>query len=336
MDSRLVTVIAKAYGLQVSRLLPMQTGYRNKNYPIILENGKIVNIIIFKREENTQLLIRNSNRVANYLAGQGFPARNSFDARILQLTNKQPKQYAAIYNYLPGNTIPWEAYTMDHIKSLGKCMSDMHSVLSGLPKNNLYSITHICEQQLQSMQKYFNNPGIISALLSKLNIQISPAILRKFEESLSYYDHLPNQQPLHMDFVRSNILFSHNSSDISGVLDFEKTAFGSPVFDIARTLAFLLVDCKYKTEDQVMKYFLKSGYIKRGKANHYYYQIKTKIGKILPLGELVNYFLLYDLYKFLKHNPYETLNTNEHFLRTRDILISRGLLAGVAADKLVI
>ncbi len=71
---------------------------------------------------------------------------------------------------------------------------------------------------------------------------------------------------LHMDFVRGNILYSQNHElRISGILDFEKAAYGSPLFDIARTYAFLLVDCKYKSEKEIGKYFLRSGYIKRGK-----------------------------------------------------------------------
>jgi aminoglycoside phosphotransferase (APT) family kinase protein len=120
-----------------------------------------------------------------------------------------------------------------------------------------------------------------------------------------------------MDFVRGNILFS--GFEITGILDFEKTALGHPIMDMARTLAFLLVDCKYKTEEKVNKYFVQSGYTKRG-AN------KETINDD-DRGLLVEMFLLYDLYKFLRHNPYESLYENEHYIRTKDILVKYGVIS---------
>jgi len=91
-----------------------------------------------------------------------------------------------------------------------------------------------------------------------------------------------------------------------------------PAFDISRTLAFLLVDCKYKLSAEVRKYFLRSGYEKRGQGE-------------LPDSRLVQaltgLFLLYDLYKFLRHNPYESLHQNQHYIRTVDELTGRRLVA---------
>ena len=122
-----------------------------------------------------------------------------------------------------------------------------------------------------------------------------------------------------MDFVRGNILFAEDEkAQITGVLDFEKATWGPPVFDIARTLAFLIVDCKYKDEAKVRKYFLHSGYNKRGQAEFE----PTEL-----LEDLLNFFLLYDFYKFLRHNPYESLKDNEHFVRTRDFLLKRNIIA---------
>lgn len=119
-----------------------------------------------------------------------------------------------------------------------------------------------------------------------------------------------------MDFVRGNILFE--DTDISGILDFEKTASGHTIVDIARTLAFLLVDCKYKPYDKVDKYFLYSGYQKRGRSKD--------IGNDDDRNQFVEMFLFYDLYKFLLHNPYESLRLNEHHVRTKDILVRYGVV----------
>ncbi len=131
-----------------------------------------------------------------------------------------------------------------------------------------------------------------------------------------------------MDFVRGNILFK--GSKICGILDFEKAGYGIKLLDIARTLAFLLVDCKYKNEVKIRKYFLQSGYIKRGGADFNRRIINTADKKLDLLEELVNTFLIYDFYKFLRHNPYEFLHQNEHFIRTKKYLLERGVITTTA------
>ncbi len=113
---------------------------------------------------------------------------------------------------------------------------------------------------------------------------------------------------------------------MTGILDFEKTAYGHPVFDVARTLAFLLVDCEYKGEAKIRKYFLQSGYNKRGTVNFRNPIIKHGNRTTNLLESLIDLFLLYDFYKFLRHNPYEFLEQNHHYKRTRDILLTRNML----------
>ncbi len=247
-------------------------------------------------------------------------------ARIIKLKYGTFEQHAAVYNYLPGHTIPWEAYTKDHIKLLGQAMSDMHTRLQTLD----CPLPNAADEYIlltQIMADYFSDKGVQKALRDKLKLSIQPDVFKSQREFLGLLDGLDGQQPLHMDFVRGNILFTEstaaqhmlslNKVAISGILDFEKTALGHPIFDIARTLAFLLVDCKYKTEEKIRKYFLVSGYNKRG-ANNF--------SEARLLEGLINIFLMHDLYKFLRHNPYEFLNQNQHFIRTQDLLIKRSLL----------
>jgi hypothetical protein len=62
---------------------------------------------------------------------------------------------------------------------------------------------------------------------------------------------------------------------------------------------------------------LASGYDKRGQAD---------LANTELLEPLINLFLMYDFYKFLHHNPYESLKDNEHFVRTKLLLIKRRLL----------
>lgn len=318
--------VAKAYGLDVKRYLPMQTGYRNKNYPLELTDGRTINLILYKREPGIVTVIRLANEIGSFLHANGFPARYPCDKRIIRVFASPNEQFAALYAYLPGETIPWEAYTMAHIKALGQTMSNMHALLANQNGDGLPAIHEVYGPIIKRMQYYFDDVNVCAAIASKLGLKINTALLDEFKQLMRISKHLPGQQPLHMDFVRSNILFAKNSHQITGVLDFEKVAYGAPVFDIARTLAFLLVDCKYKTEAQVRKYFLKSGYNKYGNVQFTPVVAQLNAVKIDTLEQAIDLFLTYDFYKFLRHNPYEFLNQNQHFVRTANLLIARGVI----------
>ena len=326
MPDELLNKVIAAYGVNVSRRLPMQSGYRNKNYPFELSDGTMVNLIIYKREPGMEQTIKNAHRLGMHLDANQFPARTTYDPRILRVFDAPHEQFAGLYSYLPGETIPWNGYTMDHLKALGASMSSMHALLSDQPQKGLTATTSIYSALLKRMEAYFLSKAVREAVSIKLNLLIDPVLFPTFQRLMLAISHLPNQQPIHLDFVRGNILFTPDSNDISGVLDFEKAAYGSPIIDIARTLAFLLVDCTYKSESQIRKYFLYSGYTKRGEAH--YLPIRIKIGKINidVLEALIDFFLFYDFYKFLLHNPYESLRENQHFTRTKDLLITRKII----------
>lgn len=327
MSDEVLQAVIRAYGLPVRRILSMQSGYRNKNYPIELTDGTVLNVIFFKREPDALLTIKNARTVGDYLWQCSFPARHSYDHRILRVTNGHLPQYAGVYAYLPGETIPWEAYTMKHLKSLGAAMSDMHAHLSRISTHELPSAAAGLENLHKRIVLYVCDPYVRSALAQKLSVDIEEHWFGTFSKIVTSVGHLPRQQALHLDFVRSNILFEPNTARITGVLDFEKTAVGNTVVDIARTLAFLLVDCKYKTESDIRKYFLRSGYNGRGSATYEPVFVRRGSDRIDILDGLVCFFLFHDFYKFLRHNPYESLRDNEHFLRTRDILEQRGIIS---------
>lgn len=331
MIDEVVHRVIDAYGLDVERILPMQSGYRNKNYPLELSTGETANLIIYKREPNMASTIKSANWLGDYLHKNNFPARHTYDKRILKLFGPPYEQFAAVYKYLPGGTIPWEAYTMAHIKTLGQTMSNMHALLAGLPQDNLPTVGDVYRPIIERMRQYFSDKNVSHALSTKLSLVVNAGLLARFDQLMRISEYLPARQPLHMDFVRSNILFEPGAPVITGVLDFEKAAYGAPVFDIARTLAFLLVDCKYKTEARTRKYFLQSGYNKYGSANFSPVTVKfnNKLGlpkTIDVLESAIDMFLFHDFYKFLRHNPYESLPDNEHFVRTVGILTNRGVI----------
>ena len=321
MDEELLARILKTYGVNYTRLLGVQKGYRNENHPVVTADGQQLNLIVYKREPGILERIRRANRVADALAAAGFPARRTYDVRIMQLRAGSLTTYASLYAYLPGATIPWEAYTMGHMKLLGKTMGDMHALLQSIPGDGL---PHVADEYIaivHRMRRYFGDPDVKRAMQQKLDIAIDPGRLDEHLRILAQCKHLPGQQALHMDFVRGNILFDE-AGQVSGVLDFEKTAHGHPLFDIARTYAFLLVDCKYKTPRDVRKYFLQSGYGKYSKAPFMLNERNERL-----LAKLTDLFLLYDFYKFLRHNPYESLHENEHYMRTGELLGLRSALS---------
>lgn len=313
-SKELVQRILQQYGAQTRSVGSVQTGYRSESYKLELGDGRLANLILYKREPGIARRIANANRVGDYLAAQGFPARQTLDPRVIRLQNSRSEQYGALYGYLPGSTIPWEAYTMEHLKQLGGTLSDMHAALATLPRGDFPAVTDEYLSLLERMAAYFAQNGVRAAMAQKL--KLLPPDLTPHTEAIHSLAGAP-AQALHMDFVRGNVLFQTEHVQLSGILDFEKAAWGPVAFDIARTLAFLLVDCKYKQARQVWKYFIHSGYNKRGAARYYGWP---------TLEALIDICLLHDFYKFLLHNPYESLSANEHYVRTTKLLLSRGQL----------
>lgn len=325
--SQLVQQLTELIGLPIRTIDAPQSGYRNTSYPLRLTDGQTVNLILYKREPQIRFTIRAANLVSNHLAAQGFPTRRTLDSRIIAIRSGTTVRYGALYNYLPGQTIPWDGYTMDHIKLLGFAMGQMHRNLQAFPyTNRLLGAGTIHLSLSERIGAYMTQPGVIAAAQTKLGLSWAAMPFESLTTLWQQINKLPHHQPLHLDFVRGNILFgsaeptSRFAIDrlaITGILDFEKTAWGHPAIDLARTLAFLLVDCNNKTEAQIKRYFLDSGYHKRGNGQ----QPSPEL-----LEPLINFFLIHDFYKFLRHNPYEYLPQNYHFRRTRDLLLSRNLL----------
>lgn len=278
--------------------------------------------------------IKRIHAVSSMLATQGLPVRVPYDQRILTLTTADTTRYAALYEYLPGATIPWEGYTKHHIKLVGMAMGHIHAASLSAPMANSPHVADDCKAICIRMNEYFNSHGVQDAMQRKLQLKIDMQLFKNYLYLLGQTKLLPGQRMLHMDLVRGNILFTKIATKdaeklqvgnfaISGIIDFEKTAYGHPVFDIARSLAFLLVDSKYKSPEKIRKYFLESGYAKRGKQKipRITYQKNGETCSVLDT--LIEFFLVHDFYKFLRHNPYESLNVNEHFMRTRTMLVER-------------
>lgn len=308
--------LLKQRGFEIDYIGSPQAGYRNISYPIFLKNHQVINFVVYKNEINIEKTICNANKFGNFLAENGLPARRSILQNLIIIKNPktESRRFACIYNYLPGYTIPWESYTSKHIKLLGEMMGKMHLISESYSSSikEFPLAIEIQRSNLTEMQKYFTDLNVILAIKKKLNLQLRI----QWDYLFKILDSFDNEkkQLLHMDFVRGNILFINENSNlkISGILDFEKVSYGPKIFDLARTLAFLLVDCKYILPHKIYKYFLFNGYRRRG---------QNTLPNLKLLKILVHYFLIYDFYKFLKHNPYEYLKQNEHYTRTEKILL---------------
>lgn len=307
------------YGLHVAEWGRVEGGYRNASYSLKTTGEKRLNFILYKREPESVALIYRTNKLGSHLLSKGLPVRAPVDERILKVGDR----YGSLYAYLDGTTIPWEAYTMKHIKLLGFTLGRFHE-LAGDFAGELPDVEDVYLAIYERMQTYFSDKNIQNAMGKKLHLNIS---LPDFSKVLEKAKKLSGRTNLHMDMVRGNVLFRPALPDdtlavgsvaVSGIIDLEKAAFGHPLFDIARTLAFLLVDCP-KLPEKIYKYFLHSGYEKRGGRN-----ISSDNNAILEA--LITMFLTYDFYKFLRQNPYESLHENHHFTHTAAMLKVRKVL----------
>ncbi len=315
--------VAALYGVSIASYGPVEGGYRNVSHSFVGKDGKEYNFILYKNEPGITQLIQRTNALGAHVAAKGLPVRAPLDERIL----KVGRRYGSLYGYLDGVTIPWEAYAKRHIKLLGAAMAKFHTVAADYAGPALPDVEAVYEAICGRMDAYFADESVQRALREKLQLNVKVPDSSDF---LIDARKLPGRTSLHMDLVRSNVLFrAAKAGDalvvdgiaLSGILDLEKAATGHPLFDVARTLAFLLVDCP-KPAEKTRKYFLDSGYRKRGGRN--LQPVVVAGGDMLE--RLVTLFLTYDFYKFLKQNPYESLPKNHHFKRTVHILVARKVL----------
>src|SRR5581483_8419087 len=100
----------------------------------------------------------------------GLPARHTRDNRMIRLSSPSGVSYAALYDYLFGVTIPWEAYTMKHLKLLGKTLSDLHAILASYEAEYIPQVADEYFQIVERMRRYFSQSGVMRALQHKLDI----------------------------------------------------------------------------------------------------------------------------------------------------------------------
>lgn len=326
--------VVSLYDIKRPVFMENEKGYRNRSYRF-KTNANFANLIIYKNEPLIEKKIKIANRVSDYLAQQGFPSRRTLDPRVVRIESIKEIRYASLYEYLPGEVIPWEAYTSRHLKLLGCEMARMHALLSSLKKEYLPDIEDELALTTARMRHYFSDSIIQEAMVHKLQIGIDTDVFDLYDHLFIKAKRINKRQPLHMDFVRGNILFTGDkeSLKISGVIDFEKAAFGHRVFDIARTLAFLYVDSKFKNHNEVFKKFLISGYIRSGKGRIKRMILGMPDKKVDLLESLVEFYWLHDLYKFMRHNPYESLHQNEHYKRTIDYLLKHKVVYSTSSKR---
>lgn len=312
--------ISEIYNIDFERVeLYSESGYRNKNIKLI-SNNKTFNFVIYKNDIQDIQRIDAINSFSNHLSNLKFPTRKTIKTAkgesVIKVAFKNKNYLACLYNYLDGHTIPWEEWNRKHLTLLGQFMATMHIEAQEYKKEGLRLQKKIINKLIERQEDYFERYGIADAINSKLGVSLNKKKIDKLFKLVGELDE-KDETILHMDLVRGNVLFKeeNNNVKLSGVIDFEKVAIGSIEYDLARTFAFLLVDCKFKAPKEIENYFLKS-YLKI---------YKNKIDK-KKFQILVNFFLLFDMYKFLIYTPFEALNNNEHFIRTKNLLISTGML----------
>lgn len=318
--SEIFQFVEEKYGVKLQLVKKYDDGFRNDVFKVKGEGSeKFFVLIVYKKEEGIEKIIQNAHDTAQFLQTKNFPARVPLVSKDKNFYESFSGRFLGLYPLLDGETIPWEAYKRRHLKSIGKTLSDIHFEFQNFDQKNLPLWKDEILREINFMGKYFKK--VEPWINKKLNLALDwEKINTVLETSLEIKQ---KNIALHYDFVRGNILFSDkilkdDTYEITGMIDFEKVCIGPAIVDITRTLSFLIIDCKFKNEEEVKKWFLLRGYLKRGK-------FKVKINKFL-LEKLLKIFWFRDFYKFLLHNPYEYLNQNEHYTRTAAKLLERGIL----------
>ncbi|HQM15633.1 MAG TPA: phosphotransferase [Candidatus Woesebacteria bacterium] len=332
-----------AFGIKQSdyRPLPTQTGYRNCVVPLdpITSSLPKLCLIFYKNEPRILPKIKLANQVSNNLAERGWPTRHTVGdhSRILVITLAAKPHYCCLYNYLPGTTIAWEDYTSHHLKLMGQALGFLHRDLLNFSQNIQSISSNEClnlKDKLNDLYNYFVRIDVLQAVEQKLKLQVHLKEFRSFLPLLEWLRQHRSHQLIHLDFVRGNLLFEslHTSTArtspfsscylkdskqtyfISGILDFEKVSLGAIELELARCLAFLLVDCERYPPSTIFKSFLLSGYTKRS---------CHSLPNLQLIKPLIQLYLLIDFYHFLLHNPYEDLIFNHHYQNTVKLLNPR-------------
>ncbi len=320
--------ILTLYGRGFVSLERVMSGYRNHSHIVHCQTHETVNVIVYKSEPEIAERVKRINHLSGTISSSGLPVRYPLDSRVLAVSSGARRSAAGLYNYLPGETIPWEAYRRAHIKLLGMAMAGLHRAGDAFD-GDLPLVIDEYQAIISRMRRYFEREDVRGAMAKKLFARLDVALFDRLAIFLEACRVLPTRV-LHMDLVRSNVLFGRAEPEsrlavgklaITGILDFEKASVGHPLFDVARTLAFLLVDCSFPPA-KLQNYFIDSGYRKHGGSN---LRPEMIAGRDM-LGTLIDLFLLYDFYKFLRNTPYESLRENHHFVQTLAILRARKLL----------
>ncbi len=320
---------------QTPLLRKFNEGYMNNCLEISFPNrdGKFIIIVYnalnyFLPKHKAQL--EQAYETAEILSRHGIPCRiphKTDTGRHLievKIPGSENKHFFGIYNFLPGSTLPWEGWTRRHLRSLGSTMAKMHEIwkaaridTQNLPEWNSYlnhDYEHLCGYFIK------NAPYI----QSKLSLKFDKEACDQLIDSIKQLSQSFESQLIHYDLVRGNVLFSDKKEKliypIIGIIDFEKVMLAPVIVDIARTLAFLIVDCKYKTENEISRYFFDEGCLAQSENQ------QAKKFSLEALKPLVLYFWLRDLWKFLLSNPYESLKENYHFNKTVEQLIKHKLI----------
>lgn len=294
-------------------------GYRNFVWRLHDMKGTSYCLVIYKSEPNIAAKISAAHASAAATAKTGLPVRLPIynvnqRTEVIQLTtqransvrNSEPIQrLAVLYPFLSGETLPWNGFNAGHLHNLGRALALIHQSELMTEKDKLPVVETSLLVQLESSWEYINSESRRDALKTKLKLSVDLEKLAELLNQMKDFDWEDNpRRLLHLDLVRSNLLFK--KEELTGIIDFEKTAIGPVELDVARTLAFLIVDQHHKSPSQIWRSLYLNGYLATG---------KQKLNRA-NLKLFTYYFWWYDFYKFLLHNPYEDLPKNWHFRRT--------------------
>uniref|UniRef100_UPI00398F3F4C hydroxylysine kinase-like n=1 Tax=Pristiophorus japonicus TaxID=55135 RepID=UPI00398F3F4C len=267
-------LVGRLYGLKVSSVQPMPS-YIDQNFRIQVSetqgSGDRSNSYVLKvlntADSKDADLVEVQTRIMMFLNKKGFPSPTpipTIDGRIMSLETIEQgtddRQYMVrLLTYLPG--IPMAKLTLDHrtFYNVGRTIAQMdeilheefrHPTMKSLHREEfMWSLSniHLLERYLQEMEEG-DTRSIVEQVIQLFKEKILPN-LGKFRESIIHGD--CNDYNILLEPVDSSadvmvedpgLARPHPEFRISGILDFGDMSHGCLVYELAISMAYLMIE----------------------------------------------------------------------------------------------
>lgn len=180
---------------------------------------------------SSKALVRQRHRIlqklSEHLGKQGVATRRLVPGS-LQILPRSSLRWSAVYFGVPGQTISWSDYSLPLVSAAVKYLERIHQAGRSFPDR----------AELDRVE--LSDPPVLPAA-ELTGCRVNRVAWRQRAERLACLNQgQKTATVLHGDYGRANIIF--DGERVAGVVDFDRAAWGHPVFDLGRFVSYLLLD----------------------------------------------------------------------------------------------